>query len=177
MWGSGGAGTGLRNPPTFASDLGLRSQVVQQASEGLRRLLEVAMRRSLQDVDVSEMEELAIDSWCDLRSFVDVSTAAGNKELWELVSAQPTTWKPFRNGTKLACAPMTSLIKHKSDGATALHLAVAVSDNQVCVQLVCSRLQEADAATRNSAGQTALDSALANRHADAAVFLVQRFQG
>ena len=134
------------------------------------------MRCCLEDVDVYEMRELTLDSWCDLERFLDGAECLRNRELLALVHEQPKRLKVCRNVTKECCAPLSHLLA-RPDGTTALHLAVAVPDNLRCVQLVCSALQDAAAAARDGMGRTALQLAVDLGHADAAQFLVQRFRG
>ena len=157
---------------------GTQFQVVNQADVGLKMLLEVAMRCNLSQVDVYEMRELVLDSWCDVEGYVDAAQSTHNNRLFDLIRQQPTNpcVLPGRNVVKECCVPMSSLLR-SDDGSTALHLAAAVPNNLPCVQLVCSALQEGDDGARNGEGKTALEVAVDMGHKDTAVFLLQRFQG
>ena len=155
---------------------GTQFQVVNQADVGLKRLLESAMRCSLSQVDVYEMRELVLDSWCDVERYLDAAQSMQNRELLDLIKQQPTQLLNVRNVVKVFCSTMSSLLTSE-DGSTALHLAAAVPNNLLVVQLVCSGLQDGDGGAQNGAGKTALQVAVDMGHQDTALFLLQRFHG
>ena len=155
---------------------GTQFQVVNQADVGLKTLLEAAMRCNLQEVDVYEVRELVLDSWCDVETYVDATRSTQNPELFDLIRQQPTQPVALRNVVKRCCGPMSSLLR-REDGATALHLAAAVPNNLPCVQVVCSALQDGDDLARDGDGRTALCVAVDMGHEDSALFLLQRFRG
>ena len=155
---------------------GTQFQVVHHAAGGLKALLEAAMRCSLAHVDVYELRELVLDSWCDVAGYADAAQSTRNRALFDLIRRQPTYPVCRRGGIKAFSSPMSGLLRAE-DGATALHLAAAVPDNLPCVQLVCSALQEGDDGGRDGAGRTALEVAVDMAHEDTALFLLQRFKG
>ena len=153
---------------------GAQFRVVSQADDGLKKLLEIAMRCCLADVEVFQMQELLLDSWLDLKAYLTPWEAAQNRELLDLVVQLPTHWAVHRNVTKRVCDPMSVLPCRERDKATALHIAAAVDHNLSCLHLATSQL-EADAFGRlDCEGRTALDVAVDQGHEEAALHLFQR---
>ena len=67
---------------------GTQFQVLSCADTGLKSLLEVAMHCSLQDVDVYELRELAVEYWCDVERALPCTYTTRNLELLELIAQQ-----------------------------------------------------------------------------------------
>ena len=73
-------------------------QVVNEAGVGVKLLLEIAMRCSLQCVDVYELRELTLDSWRDLEAFMEPVHASRNRELLNLIETLPVTRQVLGQG-------------------------------------------------------------------------------
>eukprot|EP00667_Euglena_gracilis_P007311 EG_transcript_7381 len=153
---------------------GTQFQVRSEADAGLKKLLELALRCNLDNVDIYQMRELKLDSWRDLEDYLEPVERVQNRELLALIRSLPTKWEVCRNELKPVCAPVSRMIRRKSDGATALHLAVSIPGNLTCLQLVLSQINPEHLALRNDAGLTALQVAVEAGNGDAAVFLLHR---
>ena len=157
---------------------GTQFQVQPLPSAGMKQLLEVAMRCSLQDVAVYELHELTLDSWMDLKDALPPSDVERNRGLLDLIDQQVDFPVFVRGAAKWATAQrMTELMEFPK--GTALHMAVAVPNNMACVHLVCSQLRRDDPRvwSTDSEGRTAFQVAMSTSNEDAAVYLLQRFSG
>ena len=125
-------------------------------------------------VDVYEMRELTLDSWRDLRLFLSPLEAVWNAALLDFIDALPAQAVVVRNEVRLLCAPMSVLPRRAEDGATPLHMAVAVPHNIGCVRLVSARLPPAAFQCTDAGGCTPLHLVVEAGHADVAVHLLHR---
>ena len=145
-----------------------------EAGAGVPRLLEAVLQCSLRDVEVVHLRELVLDSWLDLEAYLHPLEAARNRELLRFIRTLPAEAQAVDGATKRVAAPLSTMIRRASDGATALHMAVAVPDNLPCVQLVCARATLQDVTRENAQGLTALQVAVDRGHVDSAVYLMGR---
>eukprot|EP00667_Euglena_gracilis_P004026 EG_transcript_4044 len=148
---------------------GTQFLVQSRADLGVKGLLEVVMRCSLQQVDVYELVELRLRRWADVLQYLDPSDALRNTELVNLIRKIESTPRHH-----LHSAPLSTLIHREHDKATAVHLAAAVPQNATCLRLVAAALGPADFAVRDALGRTALHVAVDSGHSEAALFLLHR---